>query len=148
MFCFGPKNMCNQVQKQQQLQGSNGASAIEYLHWLSLNDSLMFVLHIVDEEKRVQHVFWYMPFTHLFCCSLCSYTTAFHFQRVIHYKRYKEVQADFKSIIDTLVALTEFVSIVRSIGKLYTCSKCFKMFFVPHLLLVLCMVGRFVDHKV
>lgn len=71
-----------------------------------------------------------------------------HFQRVIHYKRYKEVQADFKSIIDTLVALTEFVSIVRSIGKLYTCSKCFKMFFVPHLLLVLCMVGRFVDHKV
>lgn len=58
MFCFGPKNMCNQVQKQQQLQGSNGASAIEYLHWLSLNDSLMFVLHIVDEEKRVQHVFW------------------------------------------------------------------------------------------
>ncbi|XP_039684068.1 protein FAR1-RELATED SEQUENCE 5 [Medicago truncatula] len=55
---FRKKDIYNQIGKQRLLKRCDGKNALQYLHGLASNDSLMFYRHTVDGEGRLEHLFW------------------------------------------------------------------------------------------
>ncbi|KAJ1390846.1 Zinc finger, PMZ-type [Sesbania bispinosa] len=55
---FRKKHMYNQIGQQRRNQGDDGKSAIGYLQWLGLKDSLMCCKHVEDANGSVRHMFW------------------------------------------------------------------------------------------
>ncbi|KAG5016876.1 hypothetical protein JHK85_023012 [Glycine max] len=52
------KDMYNQTGRQQRLKNVDGKLALKCLSSLSVNDPLMFFHHTIDDENRLQHLFW------------------------------------------------------------------------------------------
>ncbi|KAJ1422911.1 Zinc finger, SWIM-type [Sesbania bispinosa] len=55
---FQLKDIYNQIERQRRKQSSDAMAAMEYLRRLSCDDNVMFIEHTVDEEGRLQHLFW------------------------------------------------------------------------------------------
>ncbi|KAJ1381830.1 MULE transposase domain [Sesbania bispinosa] len=55
---FRLKDIYNQIERQRRKQSSDAMAAMEYLRRLSCDDNVMFIEHTVDEEGRLQHLFW------------------------------------------------------------------------------------------
>uniref|UniRef100_A0A151UDW5 Protein FAR1-RELATED SEQUENCE 5 n=1 Tax=Cajanus cajan TaxID=3821 RepID=A0A151UDW5_CAJCA len=55
---FCKKDIYNQIGRQRRLQGLDSKCSLEFLNGLKCNDPLMYVGHTVDEENRLQHLFW------------------------------------------------------------------------------------------
>ncbi|KAJ1402714.1 Zinc finger, PMZ-type [Sesbania bispinosa] len=55
---FRLKDIYNQIERQRRKQTSDAMAAMEYLRGLSCDDNMMFIEHTVDDEGRLQHLFW------------------------------------------------------------------------------------------
>ena len=55
---FRKKDIYNQIGKQRLLKRCDGKNALQYLHGLASNDSMMFYRHTIDGEGRLEHLFW------------------------------------------------------------------------------------------
>lgn len=55
---FQIKDVYNQVQRQINEESSDASAAVSFLRGLGKKDPLMFVRHTVDDDGRLQHLFW------------------------------------------------------------------------------------------
>ncbi|KAF1863035.1 hypothetical protein Lal_00018880 [Lupinus albus] len=55
---FSNKDMNNQIQKQRRIGNGDAESALQYLKEQSKSDSAMYWRHSVDEEGKLQQLFW------------------------------------------------------------------------------------------
>ncbi|KAF1876728.1 hypothetical protein Lal_00031543 [Lupinus albus] len=55
---FSKKDMYNQIQKQRRIGNGDAESALQYLKEQSKSDSAMYWTHSVDEEGKLQQLFW------------------------------------------------------------------------------------------
>lgn len=55
---FRRKDIYNQIGKQRHMQQSDAKSALKYLRGLASDDPMMFYRHSVDDEGRLQHLFF------------------------------------------------------------------------------------------
>ncbi|XP_020236306.1 protein FAR1-RELATED SEQUENCE 5-like [Cajanus cajan] len=55
---FCKKDIYNKIGRQRRLEGLDSKSALEFLNGLKCNDPLMYVGHTVDDENKLQHLFW------------------------------------------------------------------------------------------
>ncbi|KAF1883618.1 hypothetical protein Lal_00012532 [Lupinus albus] len=55
---FSKKDMYNQIQKQRRIGNGDAKSALQYLKEQSKSDSAMYWRHSVDEEGKLQQLFW------------------------------------------------------------------------------------------
>ncbi|KAJ1403211.1 MULE transposase domain [Sesbania bispinosa] len=55
---FRKKDIYNKINEQRRKLSSNAKGAIQYLGELRLMDNMMYFEHTVDEEGRLQHLFW------------------------------------------------------------------------------------------
>ncbi|MCH79649.1 protein FAR1-RELATED SEQUENCE 5-like, partial [Trifolium medium] len=55
---FRRKDLYNQVGKQRRQQSSDASASLKFLKDVGSKDPLMFVKHTVDNEGRLQHLFW------------------------------------------------------------------------------------------
>ncbi|XP_045791550.1 protein FAR1-RELATED SEQUENCE 5-like [Trifolium pratense] len=55
---FIKKDLYNQVGKQKRQQSSDASTALKFLKDVGSKDPLMFVKHTIDNEGRLQHLFW------------------------------------------------------------------------------------------
>ncbi|KAJ1417392.1 Zinc finger, PMZ-type [Sesbania bispinosa] len=57
-ICFRKKDMYNKIGEQRRNLCCDAKGAIEYLGLLGLNDRMMYYEHSIDENGRLQHLFW------------------------------------------------------------------------------------------
>lgn len=55
---FLKKDLHNQLGRQNRSQTSDASGALKYLRDLRKNDPMMFVTHTVDQDGRLEHMFW------------------------------------------------------------------------------------------
>ncbi|KAJ1387141.1 FAR1 DNA-binding domain [Sesbania bispinosa] len=58
MVGFRKKDMYNKIDKQRRFQSSDAKSVLKYLRQMRKHDPLMSFIHMVDDENRLQHLFW------------------------------------------------------------------------------------------
>lgn len=55
---FKKKDLYNQIHRQRREQSSDAVAALRYLHEIRSKDPMMYFEHTIDNEGRLQHLFW------------------------------------------------------------------------------------------